>query len=83
MDEKLDIITIEEGNYEEINKVIDNVIDETKEYKNRNMDELRDNVINLIKNSKLEPDTIINHDKETLAHLMIKINIYERVVALI
>ena len=83
MDEKLDIITTEEGNYEEINKVIDNVIDETKEYKNRNMDELRSNVINIIKNSKLEPDTIINHDKETLAHLMIKINIYERVVAVI
>ena len=83
MDEKLDIITNEEGNYEEINKVIDNVIDETKDYKNRNMDEIRDNVINLIKNSKLEPDTIINHDKETLAHLMIKINIYERVVAVI
>ena len=83
MDEKLDIITTEEGNYEEINKVIDNVLDETKEYKNRNMDELRDNVINLIKNSKLEPDTIINHNKETLAHLIIKINIYERVVAVI
>ena len=47
------------------------------------MDELRDNVINIIKHSKLEPDTIINHDKETLAHLMIKINIYERVVAVI
>jgi len=83
MEEKLDIITTEEGNYGEINKVINDVIDETKEYKNRNIDELRDNVINIIKNSKLEPDTIIDRNKETLAHLMIKINIYERVVALI
>jgi len=81
--ENLDIITNEDNNYVEINKVIDNVLNETKEYKNRNMDELRDNVIHLIKASKLEPDTIINHDKETLAHLMIKINIYERVVAVI
>ena len=81
--ENLDIVTNEENNFDEINKVIENVKNETKEYRNRNMDELRDNVIKILKNSKLEPDTIINHDKETLAHLMIKTNIYERVVAVI
>ena len=63
----------------EVNKLMNEVINITKQYKNRNIDDLKASVIKIIKDSKIEPDQIKNHDQETLAHLVIKTETYERV----
>ena len=65
--------------YQEINKVMDDVINLTKKYKNRNIDDLKDTVMKIIKDSKIEPELLKNQYQETLAHLIIKCDKYERV----
>ena len=80
MQEVFDIDTNEDKkDLQPINKVINEVITITKQYKNSNLDELKNSVIKAIKNSKIEPELIKNQDKETLAHIMIKLDKYERV----
>ena len=69
--------------YQEINKVMNDVINITKQYKNRNMDDLKESVMNTIKNSKLDPESLKNQSQETLAHLIIKYDKYERVEIII
>ena len=65
--------------YIELNKVMSDVVNATKQYKNGNLDDLKESVIKIIKDSKLEPESIKNQEKETLAHLIIKTDKYERV----
>ena len=81
--ENFDINTNDENNYQKINKVMSDAINETKHYKTRNTDDIKDAVIKIIKDSKLEPDTLRNQDQETLAHLIIKTDKYERVEIII
>ena len=69
--------------YQEINKVMDEVINITKQYKNKNMDDLKESVIKTIKSSKLDPESLKNQDQETLAHLIINYDKYERVEIII
>jgi len=73
------ISTDEEKNYQEINKIMNEVINVTKQYKNKEADDLKEEVINVIKKSKYDPLTLENQDKENLAHLIIKIDKEERV----
>ena len=65
--------------YIELNKVMTEVVNATKQYKNGNLDDLKESVIKIIKDSKIEPELIKNQEKETLAHLIIKTDKYERV----
>ena len=67
----------------EISKIMKEVLNTTKEYKNRNIDDLKTTVINQIKDSKINPELIINQDKENLAHLVIQTDKYERVEIII
>ena len=69
--------------YQEINKVMNEVINITKQYKNRSMDDLKESVMKTIKDSKLDPESLKNQDQETLAHLIIKYDKYERVEIII
>ena len=69
--------------YDEMNKVINQVIDATKQYKNMNLDYLKESVKKIIKDSKISPEKIQNQDKETLAHITIKLDKYERVEIII
>ena len=69
--------------YLEINKIMNDVINVTKQYKNRNPDDLKNSVIKIIKDSKIEPELLRNQDQETLAHLIIKLDKYERVEIII
>jgi hypothetical protein len=55
------------------------VINATKQYKNKDPDDLKEEVINIIKKSKYGPLTLENQDQENLAHLIIKIDKVERV----
>ena len=84
MKENFEIDTNEsKKDYDEMNKVINKVIDATEHYKNRNLDDLKESVIKIIKDSKISPEKIENQDKETLAHKIIKLNTYERVEIII
>ena len=69
--------------YLEINKIMKDVVNVTKQYKNRNPDDLKNSVIKIIKDSKIEPELLKNQDQETLAHLIIKLDKYERVEIII
>ena len=77
--EKSNINTDEEKNYQEINKIMNEVINTTKQYKNKDTDDLKEEVISIIKKSKYDPLTLENQDQENLAHLIIKIDKVERV----
>jgi ankyrin repeat protein len=55
------------------------IINTTKQYKNRNIEDLKENVIKLIKDSKISPEHLINQEKDTLVHLAIRLDKYERV----
>ena len=74
---------VDKNEYSEINKVMNEIINVTKQYKNRNMDDLKESVIKMIKYSKIDPELLKNQDKETLAHLIIKLDKYERVEIII
>ena len=74
---------VDKNEYSEINKVMNEIINVTKQYKNRNMDDLKESVIKMIKDSKIDPELLKNQDKETLAHLIIKLDKYERVEIII
>ena len=78
-----DINTDEEKNYQEINKVMNDVINETKQYKNKDIDDIKEKVIKIIKDSKYDPETLKNQDQENLAHLIIKIDKIERIEIII
>ena len=78
-----DINTDEEKNYQEINKVMNDVINETKQYKNKDIDDIKEKVIKIIKDSKYDPETLRNQDQENLAHLIIKIDKIERIEIII
>lgn len=67
----------------EVNKVMNDVIKLTSQYKNRNLDDLKESVIKIIKDSKIEPELIKNQEQETLAHQIIKYDKYERVEIII
>ena len=67
----------------EINKLMNDIISTTKQYKNRNLDDLKEPVIKQIKDSKMKPESLINQEKETLAHLVIRLDKYERVEIII
>ena len=67
----------------EINKLMNDIISTTKQYKNRNLDDLKESVIKQIKDSKMKPESLINQEKETLAHLVIRLDKYERVEIII
>ena len=73
------ITTNDQKDYTEINKVITDVISATGQYRNQNIDDLKDHVIKIIKDSKIQPEQIKNQNKETLAHLIIKTDKYEKV----
>ena len=47
--ENFDINTNDENNYQKINKVMSDAINETKHYKTRNTDDIKDAVIKIIK----------------------------------
>ena len=64
---------------QEKTKIMNEIINITKQYKTRSLDDLKDSVINKIKASKIEPESLKNQDGETLAHLIIKLDKYERV----
>ena len=84
MKENFEIDTNEnKKDYEEMNKVIKQAIDATKQYKNRNLDDLKDSVIKIIKDSKINPEKIENQEKKTLAHIVIELDKYERVEIII
>ena len=77
-----DSIKIEEfdkNNTKDISKLMNDIIAITKQYKNRNLDDLKDTVIKSIKDSKISPELLINKDKDTLVHLAIRLDKYERV----
>lgn len=65
--------------FQEINNVIKEVINVTKQHKNRNIDDLKESVIKIIKNSKIDPEKIKNQEGDTLAHIIIRLESYERV----
>ena len=67
----------------EINKIMNEVLNITKEYKNRNTDDLKEEVIKQIKASKINPELLVNQDKENLAHLAIQLDKSERVEIII
>ena len=67
----------------EINKLMNEVLNITKEYKNRNTDDLKEEVIKQINASKINPELLINQDKENLAHLTIQSDKYERLLIII
>ena len=67
----------------EINKIMKEVINVTKQYKNRNPDDIKNSVIKIIKDSKIEPELLKDQDQETLAHRIIKLDKYERVEIII
>ena len=70
--------------YVEINKIMNDTINVTKQYKNRNIDDIKNSVIKIIKDSKIEPELLKNQDQETLAHLIIiNSDKYERVEIII
>ena len=70
MQEVFDIDTNgDKKDFQKINKIMNEIITITKPYKNSNLDELKNSVIKIIKDSKIEPELIKNRDKETLAHL--------------
>jgi len=50
--EKSNINTDEEKNYQEINKIMNEVIKATKQYKNKDTDDLKEEIISIIKISK-------------------------------
>ena len=75
-------LTIDNNNPNNI-KVINEVINQTKQSKNYSTDELKESIIKIIKDSGIEPDLIKNQDKETLAHIIIKEDKYERIVPII
>ena len=84
MKENYEINTNEnKKDYHEINKTIKEVINATKQYKTRNVDDVKETVIKIIKDSKIEPENLKNQDNETLAHLLIKDSNFERVEILI
>ena len=67
----------------EINKLMNEVLNITKEYKNRNTDDLKEEVIKQINASKINPELLINQEKENLAHLTIQSDKYERLLIII
>ena len=81
--EKFNINTDEEKNYQEINKIMNDAINVTKQYKNKDADDLKEEVINIIKKSKYDPLSLKNQDKENLAHLIVKLDKVERVEIII
>ena len=67
----------------EIKKIMTEIINTTKESKNRSVGDLKEVVINQIKNCNISPELLINQEKETLAHLAIKSDKFERVEIII
>ena len=82
-----DIITTEKNQdkdkIKEINKLMNEIINTTKQYKNSNLDDLKEAVIKQIKDSKIKPENLKNQEKETLAHLAIRLDKFERVQIII
>ena len=70
---------IDKNKMKEISKLMTEIINTTKQYKNRNIEDLKENVIKLIKDSKISPEHLINQEKDTLVHLAIRLDKYERV----
>ena len=80
MKENFEINTNEnKDDFQDKTKIINEVINITKQYKSKNLDDLKDLVVNKIRASKIEPESLKNQDGETLAHLIIKLDKYERV----
>ena len=67
----------------EIIKLINDILNLTKEYKTRSIDDLKKEVIKQIKDSKISPQFLKNEEKENLAHLAIQTDKYERVEIII
>ena len=67
----------------EITKLMNDILNTTKEYKKRTSDDLKETVIKQIKDSKINPELLINQEKENLAHLVIQTDKYERVEIII
>ena len=90
MKEDSDIITntkqseiVDKKKVKEISKLMNEIINTTKSYKNKNIDDLKEAVIKQIKDSKISPELLINQDKDTLLHLAIKLDKYERVFIIV
>ena len=66
-----------------MSKIMNEIINTTKEYKNRNTDDLKEAVKNQIIDSKISPELLKNQEEETLAHLAIKLDKLERVEIII
>ena len=77
--QSLKIEEVDKNDKKEISKLMNEIINITKQYKNRNIDELKETVIKSIKDSKISPELLINQDKDTLVHLAIRLDKYERV----
>ena len=75
--------SIDKNKQKEISKLMNDIINTTKQYKNVNLDDLKQAVIKQIKDSKINPELLINQEKETLAHLVIRLDKYERVEIII
>ena len=67
----------------EIIKLMNDILNLTKEYKTRSIDDLKKEVIKQIKDSKISPQFLKNEEKENLAHLAIQTDKYERVEIII
>ena len=74
---------VDKNKVKEISKLMNEIINTTKPYKNKNIDELKEAVIKQIKDSKISPDLLINQDKDTLLHLAIRLDKYERVFIIV
>jgi ankyrin repeat protein len=88
MKDDIDTNIIEEkdndiNNVKEITKLMNEIINTTKQYKNKNLDDIKEEVVKQIKNSKISPELLINQEKENLAHLVIRLDKYERVEIII
>ena len=67
----------------EIGKLMNDILNLTKEYKTRTIDDLKQVIIKQINDSKISPQLLKNDENENLAHLVIQTDKYERVEIII
>lgn len=75
--------SIFDNNFPKNTKIINEIIELTKEYKKFSSEEIKEKIIKVLKDSGIEPELIKNEEKETLAHIIIREDKYDRVVPVI
>ena len=73
----------DEKQMKEIEKLMNDILNLTKEYKTRTIDDLKQVIIKQINDSKISPQLLKNDENENLAHLVIQTDKYERVEIII